>query len=27
MWQGAYHDGRSMLICAKLLDELAAKVK
>jgi mannobiose 2-epimerase len=24
MWQGAYHNGRSMLLCAKLLDELAA---
>jgi len=24
MWQGAYHSGRSMLLCAKLLDELAA---
>ena len=23
MWQGAYHNGRSMLLCAKLLDELA----
>jgi mannobiose 2-epimerase len=22
-WQGAYHNGRSMLLCAKLLDELA----
>jgi mannobiose 2-epimerase len=27
MWQGAYHNGRSMLRCATLLDELAAKVK
>ena len=27
MWQGAYHNGRSMLFCARLLDELAAKVK
>ncbi|HJZ91192.1 MAG TPA: AGE family epimerase/isomerase [Gemmataceae bacterium] len=25
MWQGAYHSGRSMLTCAKLLDELAKK--
>lgn len=24
MWQGAYHSGRSMLLSAKLLDELAA---
>jgi mannobiose 2-epimerase len=24
MWQGAYHNGRSMLLCAKLLDALAA---
>jgi mannose/cellobiose epimerase-like protein (N-acyl-D-glucosamine 2-epimerase family)/spore germination protein YaaH len=24
MWQGAYHNGRSMLLCARLLDELAA---
>jgi mannobiose 2-epimerase len=24
MWQGAYHSGRSMLLCARLLDELAA---
>jgi hypothetical protein len=24
MWQGAYHNGRSMLLAAKLLDELAA---
>ncbi len=23
-WQGAYHDGRSMLLCARLLEELAA---
>ena len=23
-WQGAYHNGRSMLLCAKLLEELAA---
>jgi mannose/cellobiose epimerase-like protein (N-acyl-D-glucosamine 2-epimerase family)/acetyl esterase/lipase len=22
-WQGAYHNGRSMLLCAKMLDELA----
>jgi mannose/cellobiose epimerase-like protein (N-acyl-D-glucosamine 2-epimerase family) len=27
MWQGAYHNGRSMLLCAKLLDELAAPAK
>ncbi|MFO0808375.1 MAG: AGE family epimerase/isomerase [Gemmataceae bacterium] len=27
MWQGAYHNGRSMLLCAKLLDALAAKAK
>ncbi len=27
MWQGAYHSGRSMLLCAKLLDELAAQAK
>jgi mannobiose 2-epimerase len=27
MWQGAYHNGRSMLWCARLLDELAAEVK
>jgi mannobiose 2-epimerase len=27
MWHGAYHDGRSMLLCAKLLDELAAAAK
>ena len=27
MWQGAYHNGRSMLNCAKLLDALAAKTK
>jgi len=26
MWQGAYHSGRSMLFCAKLLNELAAAV-
>lgn len=24
MWQGAYHNGRSMLLAAKMLDELAA---
>jgi mannobiose 2-epimerase len=24
MWQGAYHSGRSMLLCAKLLEEMAA---
>jgi mannobiose 2-epimerase len=24
-WQGAYHSGRSMILCAKLLEELAAK--
>jgi mannobiose 2-epimerase len=24
MWQGAYHNGRAMLLCAKLLEELAA---
>ena len=24
MWQGAYHNGRSMLLCARLLEELAA---
>jgi mannobiose 2-epimerase len=24
MWQGAYHNGRSMLLCTQLLDELAA---
>jgi cellobiose epimerase len=24
-WQGAYHNGRAMLLCAKLLDELAEK--
>jgi mannobiose 2-epimerase len=23
-WQGAYHNGRALLLCAKLLDELAA---
>jgi mannose/cellobiose epimerase-like protein (N-acyl-D-glucosamine 2-epimerase family) len=23
MWQGGYHSGRSMLLCAELLDELA----
>lgn len=27
MWQGGYHNGRSMLVCAKLLDELAAVAK
>jgi mannobiose 2-epimerase len=27
MWQGAYHNGRSMLFCARLLDELAAAVR
>jgi mannobiose 2-epimerase len=27
MWQGAYHSGRSMLRCARLLDELAARAK
>jgi mannobiose 2-epimerase len=27
MWQGGYHSGRSMLLCAKLLDELAAAVR
>ncbi|HLJ91664.1 MAG TPA: AGE family epimerase/isomerase [Gemmataceae bacterium] len=27
MWQGAYHNGRSMLLCARLLDELAAAAK
>ena len=27
MWQGAYHNGRSMLLCAKLLDELAAAAR
>jgi mannobiose 2-epimerase len=27
MWQGAYHNGRSMLRCARLLDELAAGAK
>jgi len=27
MWQGAYHNGRSMLFCAKLLDELATRAK
>jgi mannobiose 2-epimerase len=27
MWQGAYHNGRSMLYCARLLDELAAVAK
>ncbi|MFO0845631.1 MAG: AGE family epimerase/isomerase [Gemmataceae bacterium] len=25
MWQGAYHNGRAMLLCARLLDELARK--
>jgi mannobiose 2-epimerase len=25
MWQGAYHNGRSMLLCARLLQELADK--
>jgi cellobiose epimerase len=24
-WQGAYHNGRSMMLCAKMLEELAAK--
>lgn len=24
-WQGAYHSGRSMILCAKLLEELASK--
>jgi mannobiose 2-epimerase len=24
MWQGAYHNGRAMLLCARLLDDLAA---
>jgi hypothetical protein len=23
MWQGAYHNGRAMIVCAGLLDELA----
>ncbi len=27
MWQGAYHSGRAMLLCAKLLDELAARAR
>lgn len=27
MWQGAYHNGRSMLRCAHLLEELAAAAK
>ena len=27
MWQGAYHNGRSMLLSAKLLDDLAASAK
>jgi mannobiose 2-epimerase len=27
MWQGAYHNGRAMLLCARLLDELAAAAK
>jgi mannobiose 2-epimerase len=27
MWQGAYHSGRSLLLCARLLDELAAAAK
>jgi mannobiose 2-epimerase len=27
MWQGAYHNGRSMIVSAKLLDELAAAAK
>jgi mannobiose 2-epimerase len=27
MWQGAYHNGRSMLQCARLLDELAAAIR
>jgi mannobiose 2-epimerase len=25
MWQGAYHNGRAMLLCAKLLEELAGE--
>ncbi|MBI4659623.1 MAG: hypothetical protein HY735_12350 [Verrucomicrobia bacterium] len=24
MWQGAYHNGRAMILCAKLLEDLAA---
>ena len=24
-WQGAYHNGRAMLLCAKMLDELAER--
>jgi mannobiose 2-epimerase len=27
MWQGAYHNGRSMILCARLLDDLAAAAK
>ena len=27
MWQGAYHNGRSMLLCEKLLEELAVAKK
>jgi hypothetical protein len=27
MWQGAYHNCRSMVVSAKLLDELAAAAK
>jgi cellobiose epimerase len=27
MWQGAYHSGRALLLCAKRLDELAAAAK
>jgi mannobiose 2-epimerase len=26
-WQGAYHGGRALILCAKLLDELAAQKK
>jgi mannobiose 2-epimerase len=26
-WQGAYHSGRAMILCAKLLDELAEKTR
>jgi mannobiose 2-epimerase len=26
-WQGAYHNGRAMLLCAKHLEELAEKAK
>ena len=25
MWQGAYHSGRAMILCAKLLEEVAGK--